>query len=126
MPPRPAIPALCLEITLCRFKLFQRLPMLLRAAARRDKQEAEGRAAQAASDLQQEQQCSAAELRRLQAAAEEEHTEAKVSSDERMEEYTSNFRSAHECDKTIGYYLRCFIILTLYLHCFIILICWPL
>ena len=87
--------------------------MLVHAVARRDKQEAEGRAAQAASDLQQEQQRSATELRRLQAAAEEEHTEAKVSSDERMEEYTGNFRSAHLFDKTIVCYPNCFILVML-------------
>ena len=75
--------------------------MLLHAAARWDKQEAEGRAAQAASNLQQEQQRSATELRRLQAAAEEEHTEAKVSSDERMEGYTSNFRSAKQSEEHV-------------------------
>ena len=61
-------------------------------AAKRDKQEAEGKAAHASADLQQHQEESQAHLQEVQQTASAQLQEAKDSSQDKMEGYCTNFR----------------------------------
>ena len=61
-------------------------------AAKRDKQEAEGKAAHAAHELQQHQQESHMRLQELQRTATLQLQETKDSSEDKMEGYCNNFR----------------------------------
>lgn len=63
-------------------------------AAKRDKQEAEGKAAHATSDLQKHQQESHTQMEQLHHASRQQLQEAKTSSDDKMENYCNSFRFA--------------------------------
>ena len=66
-------------------------------AAKRDKQEAEGKAAHATQDLQQHMQESEAQVQQLQQATRQQLQEAKDHSEDKMENYCNNFRLAQAC-----------------------------
>jgi len=61
-------------------------------AAKRDKQEADGKAAHASADLQQHQQESHEQLQELRQTASLQLQESKDSSQDKMEGYCNNFR----------------------------------
>ncbi len=62
------------------------------SAAKRDKQEAEGKAAHASADLQQHKEESQSHLQEVQQTASAQLQEAKDSSQDKMEGYCTNFR----------------------------------
>lgn len=66
-------------------------------AAKRDKQEAEGKAAHATRDLQQHRQESDAQVQELQQSARQQLQDAKDHSEDKMENYCNSFRLAPAC-----------------------------
>lgn len=79
--------------------LHQRLQWMVKpqdllwdCAAKRDKQEAEGKAVHASHELQQQQQESQTRLEELQQRSSVQLQDTKDSSEEKMEGYCNNFR----------------------------------
>ena len=66
-------------------------------AAKRDKQEAEGKAAHATRDLQQHRQESEAQVQELQQSARQQLQDAKDHSEDKMENYCNSFRLGPAC-----------------------------
>lgn len=71
-------------------------------AAKRDKQEAEGKAAHASHELQQQQQESQTRWEELQQRSSAQLQDAKDSSSEKMEGYCNNFRWSRPPDCQSG------------------------